>query len=67
MNKADKILEDGGFREVNLQVLNPGEVYLLGTPKLGVLMESKLLTVNITHKQVSADFETTTSQGGSKE
>lgn len=38
-----------GFREENLQVLNPGEVYFLGTPKaLGVLMERKPLTVEST-------------------
>lgn len=39
-----------GFREENLQVLNPGEVYFLGTPKaLGVLMERKPLTVESTN------------------
>jgi len=35
-----------GFRFDTLQVLNPGEVYFLGTPKaLGVVMERKPLTV----------------------
>jgi len=43
-----QLLTDG-FREENLQVLNPGEVYFLGTPKaLGVLMERKPLTVEST-------------------
>jgi len=42
-----------GFREENLQVLNPGEVYFLGTPKaLGVLMERKPLTVEATNAAV---------------
>lgn len=42
------ILTDG-FRADNLQVLNPGEVYFLGTPKaLGVVMERKPLTVENT-------------------
>lgn len=36
-----------GFREENLQVLNPGEVYFLSTPKsLGILLERKPLTVS---------------------
>lgn len=43
-----QLLTDG-FREENLQVLNAGEVYFLGTPKaLGVLMERKPLTVENT-------------------
>lgn len=38
-----------GFRYETLQVLNPGEVYLLGTQKaLGVVMERKPLTVENT-------------------
>ena len=38
-----------GFRYETLQVLNPGEVYFLGTPKaLGVVMERKPLTVENT-------------------
>jgi hypothetical protein len=38
-----------GFRADNLQVLNPGEVYFLGSPKaLGVVMERKPLTVENT-------------------
>jgi len=38
-----------GFRFETLQVLNPGEVYFLGTPKaLGVVMERKPLTVENT-------------------
>ena len=42
-----------GFREENLQVLNPGEVYFLGTPKaLGVLMERKPLTVDSVNQAV---------------
>lgn len=43
-----------GFREENLQVLNPGEIYMLGTPKaLGVLMERKPLTVESTNGAVN--------------
>jgi hypothetical protein len=38
-----------GFRYETLQVLKPGEVYFLGTPKaLGVVMERKPLTVENT-------------------
>ncbi len=38
-----------GFRAENLQVLNPGEIYFLATPKaLGVVMERKPLTVENT-------------------
>jgi len=47
-----QLLTDG-FREENLQVLNPGEVYFLGTPKaLGVLMERKPLTVDSVNQAV---------------
>lgn len=39
-----------GFRYETLQVLGPGQVYFLGTPKaLGVVMERKPLTVENTH------------------
>jgi hypothetical protein len=42
-----------GFREENLQVLNPGEVYFLASPKgLGVLMERMPLTVDSINQAV---------------
>lgn len=38
-----------GFRYETLQVLNPGEIYMVGTPKaVGVVMERKPLTVENT-------------------